>query len=520
MAADDSSSMSHADGFLSDIRAHPDDDAPRLIYADWLDEQGQLERAEFIRVQCRLAALDPRAPERPFLKGRQLQLLRRHRKEWAGPLRRWAKEWHFHRGFVEHIRLPASVFLEHAAELFACAPIRMVHFVGLADRDEELARCPYFQQLTGVGMTDPRFTVGQAQSCRPRRYQGGEFANPLAAIVLETLLSRLSGQRLHTLELAGCFLGTAGIRVLAQHDELAGLRCLDLCNNDLTGDDIHLLAEAPGLGPLRQFRLQSCYNHSNSDSGSLIGAVTRLLPRLELLDLGSCALSTEDLVRLDRASARCLKALVLERNLLAPEGTELLSRALYLARLDTLNLSSCLLSGEEIRPSGLHELLTNSAVARLTHLSLGNNPLGEAGARMLATSTALEHLTHLELAGSSYREWDEQSQRFVPGRPQEVIGDAGVRALAGATHLVRLSALDLRRNALSCQGLRALLESPLLPQLWWLDLRDNPLGSEGAGLLIRHGPWPRLAWLDVCNTGLDAAARSRLRAQFGAAVRL
>jgi uncharacterized protein (TIGR02996 family) len=74
MAADDSASMSHADGFLSDIRAHPEDDAPRLIYADWLDEQGQLERAEFIRVQCRLAAIDPRAPERPLLQGRQLQL--------------------------------------------------------------------------------------------------------------------------------------------------------------------------------------------------------------------------------------------------------------------------------------------------------------------------------------------------------------------------------------------------------------------------------------------------------------
>ena len=46
------------------VVATPHDDAPRLIYADWLDEHGQPERAEFVRVQCRLAALDDDAPER------------------------------------------------------------------------------------------------------------------------------------------------------------------------------------------------------------------------------------------------------------------------------------------------------------------------------------------------------------------------------------------------------------------------------------------------------------------------
>jgi uncharacterized protein (TIGR02996 family) len=31
--------MNHT-GFLSDIVEHPEDDAPRLIYADWLQDQG------------------------------------------------------------------------------------------------------------------------------------------------------------------------------------------------------------------------------------------------------------------------------------------------------------------------------------------------------------------------------------------------------------------------------------------------------------------------------------------------
>lgn len=38
--------------FLNTILAHPDADLPRLVYADWLEEIGQAERAEFIRLQC------------------------------------------------------------------------------------------------------------------------------------------------------------------------------------------------------------------------------------------------------------------------------------------------------------------------------------------------------------------------------------------------------------------------------------------------------------------------------------
>lgn len=40
---------------LAVILDRPAEDMPRLVYADWLEEQGQGERAEFIRVQCELA---------------------------------------------------------------------------------------------------------------------------------------------------------------------------------------------------------------------------------------------------------------------------------------------------------------------------------------------------------------------------------------------------------------------------------------------------------------------------------
>ena len=40
---------------LDMVLANPTEDAPRLVYADWFEEHGQCERAEFIRVQCELA---------------------------------------------------------------------------------------------------------------------------------------------------------------------------------------------------------------------------------------------------------------------------------------------------------------------------------------------------------------------------------------------------------------------------------------------------------------------------------
>src|SRR5262245_56805489 len=43
---------------LSACKETPDDDAPRLVLADWLEEHGDEEgraRAEFVRVQCHFA---------------------------------------------------------------------------------------------------------------------------------------------------------------------------------------------------------------------------------------------------------------------------------------------------------------------------------------------------------------------------------------------------------------------------------------------------------------------------------
>ncbi len=48
------------DTFIRQIIATPAEDGPRLVFADWLDEQGEADRAEFIRIQIERSVLEPK----------------------------------------------------------------------------------------------------------------------------------------------------------------------------------------------------------------------------------------------------------------------------------------------------------------------------------------------------------------------------------------------------------------------------------------------------------------------------
>lgn len=61
---------------LAAIAAHPDEDTPRLVYADWLQENGDDARAEFIRVQCELATSNGWRPGAMFYEEERYQVLR------------------------------------------------------------------------------------------------------------------------------------------------------------------------------------------------------------------------------------------------------------------------------------------------------------------------------------------------------------------------------------------------------------------------------------------------------------
>src|SRR5579871_5981795 len=116
------------DPFLSAILAAPDDDLPRLIYADWLDERGDADRAEFIRTQIELARLPAALRRRSPLAARERELLAGHEADWLGPLSEIVTTAVFRRGFVDELIVMAEAFLRHADLLFASYPICKVKF--------------------------------------------------------------------------------------------------------------------------------------------------------------------------------------------------------------------------------------------------------------------------------------------------------------------------------------------------------------------------------------------------------
>jgi uncharacterized protein (TIGR02996 family) len=142
-----------SEDFLTEILAGPDDDVPRLIFADWLEERSD-PRGEFIRVQCELATLSK--PPRPWrgmyqiepsphtepektvrsleklphyrrLLARQLSLLLTHCADWVQPLGSKVTGVIFRRGFVEGCSTEAITFAERAADWYRVTPIRQLH---------------------------------------------------------------------------------------------------------------------------------------------------------------------------------------------------------------------------------------------------------------------------------------------------------------------------------------------------------------------------------------------------------
>jgi uncharacterized protein (TIGR02996 family) len=146
--------MSDAAAFLRAIIAEPDADFPRLAYADWLDEHGQPERSEFIRVQVELAAcwLCRGQPETQWRRcgscrahrRRELELLTANGASWAAAVADLLGFWNptvgpprpsierndgplmFRRGFVSSVTLSWADWQAHAARLLESCPIRRV----------------------------------------------------------------------------------------------------------------------------------------------------------------------------------------------------------------------------------------------------------------------------------------------------------------------------------------------------------------------------------------------------------
>jgi uncharacterized protein (TIGR02996 family) len=551
--------MTHTDVFLRDIFQTPDDDTPRLIFADWLDDHGDESgraRAELIRIQCAQARAGEDDEARPALRQRERCLLARHQGLWLGPLAQRLEDWEFRRGFLEVVTLPAKAFLEDAAGLFCQAPVRALN-LGQVLMDDAgdvaaLARSPQLARLASLILR-----------CDTRPYaRGGRSLPDIAGLLASGHLSGLQWLEVHGAD-------PAAVVAAAGNPALAGLRSLTVHS----GGGLAAVAGSPHFTALSRLYLYSLLplgDGTPAEAGALFGS--RLLSRLEELEWSFAGLGEEGVRALLGGPMSRLRRLRLCSVGLGAEGARSLAGVAGLAGLEWLDLG-----GNHIRGAGAEALAASPHLGGLRALRLSGNPLGPAGARALAVwrhprrlrslhlsaddlgdaaavlahSPAVEELHTLDLshndltvAGVASLAASPRLARLTSLRLDGnlLLGDDGVcalaasphlsglvelslsgcnvrdrgtEALAGSPHLGRLEALRLDRNAIGAAGLRALAGSPFLARLTDLSLRGNSFGRDGIPALAAAPLLARLHRLDLSDNAADDADAEALARSAG-----
>lgn len=237
------------DAFLQTVFAHPDDDGPRLVYADWLEEHGECAHAELIRLQC-LGGSERRARE----------ILSERSARWAGPIARHAYSFAFRRGFVEEVTVEAGVFLRHAEELFAAAPIRLLRVIGARGVMDRLFELPLLSRIRALHLTDCKLGNEGAVAISNCPYLGELRTlrlgcNSIQDRGVEFLADSPYLNNLDLLVLRGNLISDAGAQVLALADGLSGLRGLDLGDNQIGDAGAEALAKSSRLPQLSRLDL-------------------------------------------------------------------------------------------------------------------------------------------------------------------------------------------------------------------------------------------------------------------------
>lgn len=171
--------------------ATPDDDTPRLIYADWLEEHAQFDRAAFIRAQVEAARLEPFSPAAHHAETQAQRLLEAHRREWT-------KHWYgrvvgtpcFRRGFIEHVAIEVVKFESAIETVFELEPIQSLQIVHSMEGDECLSLLPAF--------VSPR--LRQIRRLEFREAEWGFFDDEYAVLLMCANLTR----RQHTIAPGKC----------------------------------------------------------------------------------------------------------------------------------------------------------------------------------------------------------------------------------------------------------------------------------------------------------------------------
>ncbi len=396
-----SAGLAEKPALLAAIAAAPDDDLPRLVYADWLERRNSAAdraQAEFIRVQCQLAQLEADQPAYPKLKERETELLARHRRSWLGPLweqeRRWAdlrpNLFQFHRGLVGGVLLQGpgpcskdSQVSKDSQDWLQHAPLlRRVGFttdaIDWLSRDwPGLTQIDSLHALTHVPVSRLNVLLQAPRLGRLRAFSLDEQFSATDSRVIPDALANHG--HLRELSISAHF---SQMAPLAARDflRLPGLRLSTVtisCNGASPGDRLlETLAEAPLAEGLQSLKLDC----------SQIGPETfrRLVQSPLLIALRDLRLTAGTLLPLH---SRQLGLGNLRGFLQTPE----------ISQVESLEFYACQLGSKSAQAIAESPYLT-----KLRKLRLGGNPrLGNKGAMAIVESGNLPQLEFVNLRGVS-----------------------------------------------------------------------------------------------------------------------
>lgn len=154
------------DALFRAVCESPEDDTPRLVYADWLEENGKPERAELIRLQCEGSHLNPAFPGDTARRNRASQLLKEFGDHWYAELpdvRGVAWGSLFVRGFIDTVRVADSRHLIATLQVvFDAAPLQYLSITNPRRRNlEALLADPRIARLVRLRIPG---TIGSAEA--------------------------------------------------------------------------------------------------------------------------------------------------------------------------------------------------------------------------------------------------------------------------------------------------------------------------------------------------------------------